>query len=825
VNFRAFGIGSTLLWLALMSTGSQVHAQEDMAASYQCGPQTSPNQSWDAQAPWLPLVAGQVPVQRRDWACWVRVTAPGTEDRLTASGPRSQGLLFADLHIQRVDITLYDGDMQPLGSANRMGRQDDAMVTAQQAYFRVDPATRYPLYARLQPVPGSVETPGVAKQIRVEWLSQMDALRQAQKSDLGNMAVVVFLVSTSLLALLFFLAMGKSDYGIYALYAVAQAITHFSKTGLPLMLETRNPMWLNSVLFQYLVSALSALLYARLGRFNQHSPRHAYLAYGVMLGFMALIPLHLWDAAQTAKLVYILLPLHFVVALSGNWRGWRQGERACGILLIGLAPIAAYWAIFFVYNLLLQQEMPVSLAVGSTLDQLRTLLLPIAFCLNLAYRTLTLQSESLRLLRHDGLTGLYNREGLRLQGDRLLKLGCRPLVAVINVKRFHAINELLGPHLGDRLLIEVGQRLRDAAQGLGPYHLARMHADQFCLLFESPVLPDTLDPLLQASFARPADIAGQLVDLTIVAGTCTPASGLTTVELMRNAEMALEAARQQQKSFLNYQPDMESSRRVDLSLLSQLKKAVENNELRLVLQPKVSVSDGSLVGAEALVRWEHPERGMIPPMEFVPFAEKTGRITDITHWMLAEAMRITHAWRRVGKPLKISVNLSTFDLTDASFTHKLERLLEQTQAIPTDLCFEITESAAIQDGNKAMALMHQLCRMGFSLSIDDFGTGYSSLAYLQEMPVSELKIDRAFVRHAHHSRSAEALLESIIVMGQKLGLSVVAEGAETGREWKLLEEMGCDIAQGWWVAKPMAPVALETWVEENIPFQRDALTR
>jgi len=256
----------------------------------------------------------------------------------------------------------------------------------------------------------------------------------------------------------------------------------------------------------------------------------------------------------------------------------------------------------------------------------------------------------------------------------------------------------------------------------------------------------------------------------------------------------------------------------DLGLLSQLKRAVTHNELRMFLQPKIRLSDGTLSGAEALVRWQHPERGMVPPSEFVPFAEKTGRITELTHWMLGQALEATVQWRAAGQPLKISVNLSTHDMSDPLFSASVRALAERLGADPADLCLEITESAAMRDAQTALAVMHELRGAGFSLSIDDFGTGYSSLSYLQKMPVSELKVDRAFVREVQRSPDAQSLLESIIAMGHRLGLVVVAEGAETAQEWAMLQALHCDQAQGWFAARPMPAAQLAAWVAAHIPF-------
>jgi EAL domain-containing protein (putative c-di-GMP-specific phosphodiesterase class I) len=291
-------------------------------------------------------------------------------------------------------------------------------------------------------------------------------------------------------------------------------------------------------------------------------------------------------------------------------------------------------------------------------------------------------------------------------------------------------------------------------------------------------------------------------------------------QMLRNAEIALDSGRSHHRNWLFYQQEMETSQRADLDLLSELKRAVEQNELRMYLQPKVRLADGSVTSAEALVRWEHPLRGMIPPANFVPFAEKTGGITLITRWMLEQAMRLAVRRRAEGQPLQISVNLSTFDLGEPGFAARTARLAQEVGVDPADIRLEITESGAMQDPVAALGVMNELRSNGFSLSIDDFGTGYSSLAYLQKMPVVELKIDRSFVRNVRPGSDGAALLESTVAMGHRLGLSVVAEGAEDADEWAILKAMGCDYVQGWFAARPMAVAEFEQWCSTKLPFLR-----
>jgi len=415
----------------------------------------------------------------------------------------------------------------------------------------------------------------------------------------------------------------------------------------------------------------------------------------------------------------------------------------------------------------------------------------------------------------DPLTGLANRERLRLDGDALLSRGIQPLVLLLNVKRFRAINGLLGHEIGDAVLIKTGQRLAAIAGA----QVGRLHADRFCLIWPYPDRDEVLHQEISSSFADPLQVDDQRIDVDLAIGVArSPEHGETMSTLMRNAEIALHANRHQRVEWTEYAIDHESARRADLDLLSALRQAVERDELRLYLQPKVRATDGRVISAEALVRWQHPVRGLVQPVEFIPFAEQIGGIGQLTHWMLREAMRLTARLQTSGEPLQISVNLSTHDLRDPLFVQRAASLAVETGADPAYIRLEITESGVMDNPAVMLGVLRDLHTAGFTLSIDDFGTGHSSLAYLQKMPVSELKIDRAFVKGVEPHSDGATLLESIISLAHRLGLSVVAEGAETASEWALLVALGCDFVQGWYAAKPMPIPDFLAWRLAHDPF-------
>jgi EAL domain-containing protein (putative c-di-GMP-specific phosphodiesterase class I) len=245
-----------------------------------------------------------------------------------------------------------------------------------------------------------------------------------------------------------------------------------------------------------------------------------------------------------------------------------------------------------------------------------------------------------------------------------------------------------------------------------------------------------------------------------------------------------------------------------------LRSAVKASELQMWLQPKFALASGQAYGFEALVRWQHPQRGFISPAEFVPFAERTGYIDMITQWMLEAALTTLAGWKEIHPDLSIAVNVSTHDLRDPGFPERVKSLLEQYAIKPQLLKLEITESGIMEDPGAAIALLHRLHETGIALAIDDFGTGYSSLSYLQRLPVSELKIDRSFVIDIDQHTATQSLVKTIIELGHSLGLSVIAEGIETQAERDTLLSLGCDNMQGYFASRPLYGDGLQSWLDK-----------
>jgi len=424
------------------------------------------------------------------------------------------------------------------------------------------------------------------------------------------------------------------------------------------------------------------------------------------------------------------------------------------------------------------------------------------------------QLEIRKLAYWDRLTGLPNRLQFR---DAVLAATQRsePLaVVMLDLDRFKHVNDVLGYAFGDRLLQGVAERLQ---QALRPGDLvARLGGDEFALLLPGAdaSLAMAVAQRIATAFETPLTLDDQRVDLSAGLGiACWPGHAAEADVLLSHAEVAMYAAKRRTAGAQLYEPALDSGSAQTLSLLSELRHAVENNELRLFLQPKLSLADGSLCGAEALVRWQHPVRGLVPPMDFIPFAEQTGYVRQLTLWVFEEAARQQPALAAMGIQ-RLSLNLSTRDLLDLELPDKLELLLLRHQARAESFCLEITESAIMDDPERAEATLNRLAQRGYKLSIDDFGTGYSSLAYLQRLPVQELKIDKSFVMglvDADAERGDAMIVRSTIDLAHNLGLTVVAEGVESAAILQRLTEMGCDEAQGYHMSKPVPLAALQEW--------------
>jgi diguanylate cyclase (GGDEF)-like protein len=431
--------------------------------------------------------------------------------------------------------------------------------------------------------------------------------------------------------------------------------------------------------------------------------------------------------------------------------------------------------------------------------------------------------EIRRLAYWDTLTDLPNRAqfaGLlneAISDAREQGMACH--VLMMDLDRFKNVNDVMGHSFGDALLRQMAERLRRQVTGEAD-HVARLGGDEFAILLPRSGLgrAQEIAARVLRELERPIVLEDQNVDLGAGIGIAGfPDHGGDAESLLRHAEIAMYAAKNSGNAAVVYSPAIDKGSQQSLSLLSELRSAVERNEFRLYVQPKVALATGAVVGAEALVRWAHPDKGMVFPDDFIPFAEQTGFIRVLTRWMLEQAAELSSALARDGIRLRLSVNLSTRDLLDQDLPTKFAEILMRHAIAPSSFCLEITESAIMDDPVRAQHTLEGLHAMGVELSIDDFGTGYSSLAYLKRLPVQELKIDKSFVLNMERDADDARIVRSTIDLGHNMGLKVVAEGIENFAVWELLRSIGCDQAQGYFMSRPIPAAQLADWLRQWKP--------
>jgi diguanylate cyclase (GGDEF)-like protein/PAS domain S-box-containing protein len=429
-----------------------------------------------------------------------------------------------------------------------------------------------------------------------------------------------------------------------------------------------------------------------------------------------------------------------------------------------------------------------------------------------------LERELTRQAFSDQLTGLPNRALLHDRTEQAIRLaGRHGLVAallLLDLDRFKEVNDTLGHHHGDLLLQQVAERLQGSMRDSDT--VARLGGDEFAVLLpkvasvqDAAAVADKLSAAIEAPFT----VDGLTLDVDASIGVAAyPDHGAGANELLQRADVAMYAAKAAHLSYVVYDPalDRHSPRR--LGLLGQLRRALAAGELVVHYQPKADVRSGRIIGVEALVRWQHPEHGLLSPGEFVPLAETTGLIRPLTSYVLEAALRQCRAWLDAGHELSVAVNLSTRCLLDLALPDQITGLLEDTAVAPERLLLEITESSIMTDPARALEILNRLHALGMQLAIDDFGTGYSSMAYLKSLPVQELKVDRSFVQHLRDSQSDAVIVRSTVDLGHNLGLRVVAEGVEDEATLQELASLGCDSVQGYYLAKPMPAAELVAWL-------------
>jgi diguanylate cyclase len=432
-----------------------------------------------------------------------------------------------------------------------------------------------------------------------------------------------------------------------------------------------------------------------------------------------------------------------------------------------------------------------------------------------------------RQAMHDALTGLPNRLLFADRARQVLaavpRSGARPVLMMLDLDRFKEVNDTLGHHQGDQLLIQVAGRLAGVLRPVDT--VARLGGDEFAVLLadggdEAGIrIATRIGEVIAAPFELNGVTVG--VEASIGIATRRPDHGERQLELaaqvdelLQNADTAMYQAKAERCGYAHYAGGGASSALTHLTLLGELRQALDRDELVVHYQPKVASDTGELIGVEALVRWQHPTRGLLAPAEFIGLAEGTTLIHRLTTVVLDKALHLTRSWLDRGVRLPVAVNVSTRSLLDQGFPANVRDRLADAGVPGELLCLELTEGTIMADPERALIVLSELRAMGIRLSLDDFGTGYSSMAYLKILPVDELKVDKSFIRDITTNDGDAVLVQSAIDLGHNLGLAVVAEGVEDGETLVALKTLGADIIQGYYLGYPMPDDLLERWVSE-----------
>ncbi len=431
---------------------------------------------------------------------------------------------------------------------------------------------------------------------------------------------------------------------------------------------------------------------------------------------------------------------------------------------------------------------------------------------------------------HSRTTGLPNRTLLRSTLDTLLQGDANNGFSVIllNINNFHEFNKTLGHSNGDAILSILTERLSALCQDIDKvvaiegsdsrlHYVASVEGVSFALIVQEldPALIHSVVLNLLRNMEKPFEYQGLTLDVDATAGIAFhPAHGSCSENLLRNAHIALEAAGSTNEKFAIYSQEIDPYNQRRISLLGELRNAIEQDGLQLYFQPQINLNTLQVSGAEVLIRWIHPEYGFIPPDEFIPLAERTGVIQPLTYWICRKAFAIKQALSTQGYDINLSINISARNLQDPQFKDQICQIAKETNTSLDKVIMELTETAVMHNPDDALRVMGELSAAGIRLSIDDFGTGYSSLSYLKKLPVNEIKIDRSFVMEMASNNDDQVLVHTTLTMGHNLSLEVVAEGIEDAATLDKLKEMGCDLAQGYHIARPMPAENLFTWLDD-----------
>ena len=558
-----------------------------------------------------------------------------------------------------------------------------------------------------------------------------------------------------------------------------------------------------------------------------------FIWYPLVAGVFFHLAVHLLGLGPTGAAYYLVVFATFVVALAANFTGVFAYRCYVNNVALSHAVREAVMPILSaeLFSALLTTAATYVAVQAGTVGIVFTALAFLIFqylvgeLLKSKHRGETLH----RIATTDELTGLANRERFRARlHERIAAAQEREEtfgVMLLDLDRFKEINDTLGHHFGDEMLRDLGPRLGEV---IGPDGLvARLGGDEFAVLpGENTGDPDELEAIarrLMACVQQPVEVDEMTLEVGVSIGIARfPRDGDDPHSLLRSADVAMYAAKEAHAGCKVYATalDRHSVRR--LNVLSEFRRGLDSDEIVVFYQPIMHMDGLRVHGAEALVRWQHPELGLLPPSDFMPLVEQTGLIGPLTRHVLERAVAQCAAWRQAGEELTVSVNLSVRNLLDPDLSSLIADLLKIYRLTPSALELEITESMLMSDPERSIVTLTRLSQLGVGLSVDDYGTGYSSLANLRRLPIDELKIDRSFVSPMLSDESDLIIVRSTINLGHDLGLKVVAEGVEDEATLHRLEKLGCDLAQGYHFSKPLPAEMFNKWIGVSIPSPDEA---
>ncbi len=554
--------------------------------------------------------------------------------------------------------------------------------------------------------------------------------------------------------------------------------------------------------------------------------------FALSLGSAALI-MELWQSARGEPIPTLSEPLSGLEAIDLTWivAGWLAFFFVNNTLFSLLADPGRTFAddffedfgYYFFTTMAVLAVSPIVVFVSDVPAFLPLLLLPL-FAVR---KTASISREKEHQALHDSLTGLPNRKmiltELATRLDEARRRQVNIAFCLLDLDRFKEVNDTLGHQVGDRLLAVVAQRIQGA---LRPSDMvARLGGDEYAILLDpvrnSEAAVEVAQRVRQA-LTRPFHVEGMLFELEASIGVAvSPEHGEDVDPIVRRADVAMYLAKEERTGVEVYVADRDRNSASRLALLGGLRNALENGELRVHYQPKVSLSSGDVVGVEALVRWHHPQRGLVMPDEFIPMAEHSGLMAPLTEHVIDESLSQVSKWRMGGLQVPVAVNVSMRDLHGRDLVAVVASALERHDLPASMLVLELTERVLTRDSGEVNATLNSLRRLGVAASLDDFGTGYSSMVLLKKLPIAEIKIDRSFVSRLTADPGDVTIVASIVDLAHGLGMTAVAEGVESEEVWDLLRGLGCDACQGWYVSRPLDAENATAWLMRHPSQQRE----